>query len=51
MNTIMTDEDIERVAAAMRLTDKERAVLVQRAKAGEPGARFIIYAKMRREGT
>ena len=47
----MTDEDIDQTVAGMRMTEAERAKLARLAKAGEPGARFIIYAKMRREGT
>ena len=49
-NTRMTDEAIDQTVAGMRMTDAERAKLARLAKAGEPGARFVVYSRYLKAG-
>jgi len=45
----MTDAQIRETVARMRMRDAERQILLRRALAGEPGARFVIFAQRRRQ--
>ena len=44
----LTDEQIKATLAAMKFTPEERAKVERLALAGEPGARFVVYAAWRK---
>ena len=46
-NNRMTDAQIKETVAALRMNETERAVLLKRALAGDPSARFFLYWKRR----
>ena len=46
----MTDEQIRETVAALRMPQKERKSLLKRALAGDPAARFVVFAKMAKRG-
>jgi hypothetical protein len=48
---MLTEKQITDTVAAMRVPAEEKALLVKRALAGEPEARFVIVAAMRRQQT
>ena len=44
----LTDEQVRETLAALRMAEPLKAALVERAQAGDPGARFVVYAAWRR---
>jgi hypothetical protein len=44
----LTDEQIRETVAALRMAEPLKAALVERAQAGDPGARFVVYAAWRK---
>lgn len=45
----LTDDEIRQTVARMRMPDNARAALLKQALSGDPGARFVVYAKMRKQ--
>jgi hypothetical protein len=51
METRMTDEEVRKTVAAMRMSDGDKEILLRRALAGEPEARLAVFwAAQRRDG-
>ncbi len=45
----LTDEQITATVSKMQVSDDERAAILRRALAGDPGTRFAVYAKWRQQ--
>lgn len=41
----LTDEQIRETVATMRISEADKAIILRRALAGEPAARFTVYAR------
>lgn len=50
VNGRLTDQEIEQALSLMKASEADKDALRRQALAGNPGARFVLYAKLRKAG-